>query len=77
MNWWVQIVGKSKIKIDDGGLSDSDESMNASNISKQAIRSKVQSFTPSTPPQTAAAAAAKRRKGVPRRAPTGGLLLGY
>ncbi|XP_057774078.1 protein RGF1 INDUCIBLE TRANSCRIPTION FACTOR 1-like [Salvia miltiorrhiza] len=68
---------KEKIRMDDGGASDSDESsesMNAASIHKQVVRSKVQGFTPSTPPQTAAA---KRRKGVPRRAPTGGLLLGY
>lgn len=64
--------------MDDVGASDSDESSesmnNAASIHKQVVRSKVQGFTPSTPPQTAAA---KRRKGVPRRAPTGGLLLGY
>ncbi|XP_042057040.1 protein RGF1 INDUCIBLE TRANSCRIPTION FACTOR 1-like [Salvia splendens] len=68
---------KEKMRTDDGGASDSDESfesVNAASIRKQVVRIKVQGFTPSTPPQTAAS---KRRKGVPRRAPTGGLLLGY
>lgn len=81
----LQIVGTSKnfekkmIRMDIGG-SDSDESMNGSRMHKQVIRNKVQSFTPSTPPQNAATMnyrSAKRRKGVPRRAPTGGLLIGY
>ncbi|KAL6581651.1 hypothetical protein OROMI_007574 [Orobanche minor] len=42
---------------------------------KNVIRSKIQSFTPSTPPRTAMMnfRSTKRRKGVPHRAPTGGL----
>ncbi|XP_042062831.1 protein RGF1 INDUCIBLE TRANSCRIPTION FACTOR 1-like [Salvia splendens] len=66
---------KEKMRIDEGGrASDSDESsetLTAACIHKQAFGRKAQSFTPSTPPQTAGA---KRRKGVPRRAPTGAVL---
>ncbi|KAI3471315.1 hypothetical protein Pfo_027978 [Paulownia fortunei] len=67
---------KKKIRMDIGG-SDSDECMNGSTIYKQVIRNKIQSFTPSTPPQTAMMnyRSAKRRKGVPHRAPTGGLFI--
>lgn len=63
----------------DTGGSDSDESMNGITMYKQVIRSKIQSFTPSTPPQSAMMSyrSAKRRKGVPHRAPTGGLLIEY
>ncbi|KAJ6933146.1 hypothetical protein NC651_008536 [Populus alba x Populus x berolinensis] len=39
---------------------------------------KVQSFSPSTPPPTPAShRAAKRRKGIPHRAPMGGLIIEY
>lgn len=39
---------------------------------------KVQSFSPSTPPPTAASfRTAKRRKGIPHRAPMGGLIIEY
>ncbi|KAL1565450.1 protein RGF1 INDUCIBLE TRANSCRIPTION FACTOR 1-like [Salvia divinorum] len=76
-----KVVGTSKnfdnekMRIDDGGgASDSDESsetLTAACIHKQAVGRKAQSFTPSTPPQTAVA---KRRKGIPRRAPTGAVI---
>ncbi|KAG8382496.1 hypothetical protein BUALT_Bualt05G0083300 [Buddleja alternifolia] len=36
---------------------------------------KLPSFTPSTPPSTVNYRTAKRRKGIPHRAPTGGLIL--
>ncbi|KAK4436129.1 hypothetical protein Salat_0776600 [Sesamum alatum] len=71
---------KKKIGKDVGG-SDSEESMsmNGSTKHKQVIRNKIQSFTPSTPPQTAILnyRNGKRRKGVPHRAPTGGLIIQY
>ncbi|KAL2249155.1 uncharacterized protein LOC105166840 [Sesamum indicum] len=71
---------KKKIGKEDGG-SDSEESMsmNGSTKHKQVIRNKIQSFTPSTPPRTATLnyRSAKRRKGVPHRAPTGGLIIQY
>ncbi|XP_057510454.1 protein RGF1 INDUCIBLE TRANSCRIPTION FACTOR 1-like [Actinidia eriantha] len=38
---------------------------------------KVQSFTPSTPPPTSVYRTAKRRKGIPHRAPMGGLFIEY
>ncbi|KAI3472525.1 hypothetical protein Pfo_028019 [Paulownia fortunei] len=64
---------KKKIGMEVGG-SDSEESMN-----KQVIRNKIQSFSPSTPPQSAVMnyRSAKRRKGIPQRAPTGGLIIKY
>ncbi|KAK3020317.1 hypothetical protein RJ639_046529 [Escallonia herrerae] len=61
------------------GGSDSEESSMAIGIGNagHVVRSKIQSFTPSTPPQTQAALnimrANKRRKGIPHRAPVGGL----
>lgn len=78
----LQIVGtsknleKKKIGMEVGG-SDSEESMNGRH--KQVIMNKIQSFTPSTPPQTAMMnyRSAKRRKGIPHRAPTGGLIMKY
>ncbi|KAI9125332.1 hypothetical protein K1719_003948 [Acacia pycnantha] len=40
--------------------------------------SRIQSFTPSTPPPTSASyRTAKRRKGIPHRAPMGGLIIEY
>ncbi|KAK9072867.1 hypothetical protein SSX86_009302 [Deinandra increscens subsp. villosa] len=55
-------------------VSDSDESC----ISGGHLRHRrIQSFTPSTPPPTAANfRTAKRRKGIPHRAPMGGLIIG-
>ncbi|GFQ02206.1 hypothetical protein PHJA_002364500 [Phtheirospermum japonicum] len=63
----------------DIGISDSDESMNGGTPMhyKNVIKSKIQSFTPSTPPRTAMMnfRSTKRRKGVPHRAPTGALFI--
>lgn len=40
--------------------------------------SKIHSFTPSTPPPTSTSyRIAKRRKGIPHRAPMGGLIIEY
>lgn len=58
------------------GSSDTEESMNG--ISNGSARSKIQSFTPSTPPPTAVNyRTAKRRKGVPHRSPMGGFIVEY
>ncbi|GMH19686.1 hypothetical protein Nepgr_021527 [Nepenthes gracilis] len=62
------------------GNSDSEESLNYQ--PHERIKKKLQSFTPSTPPQTAASTpanyrTAKRRKGVPHRAPFGVLTIQY
>ncbi|XP_070038451.1 protein RGF1 INDUCIBLE TRANSCRIPTION FACTOR 1-like isoform X2 [Nicotiana tomentosiformis] len=54
---------------------DSEDSYSSSNHSR---RNKVQSFSPSTPPPTSVNyRTAKRRKGIPHRAPMGGLVIGY
>ncbi|XP_028753394.1 uncharacterized protein LOC114712987 [Neltuma alba] len=57
--------------------SDREESMNGHSNGR--TRSRIQSFTPSTPPPTAMNyRAAKRRKGIPHRAPFGaGLIIQY
>jgi hypothetical protein len=77
-----KIVGTSKnfrnrkrLARSDG--SDSEESMNGAMTHKQMIRNRIQSFTPSTPPQMNYNRSAKRRKGVPHRAPTGVLIMQY
>ncbi|KAF3432641.1 hypothetical protein FNV43_RR23743 [Rhamnella rubrinervis] len=59
-----------------GKMNGSDGEESTSSISNNGnLKSKTLSFTPSTPPPTAINyRAAKRRKGVPRRAPMGGLL---
>uniref|UniRef100_A0A5B7A4S3 PLATZ transcription factor family protein n=1 Tax=Davidia involucrata TaxID=16924 RepID=A0A5B7A4S3_DAVIN len=58
------------------GRSDSEESLNG--IGQERMKNKIQSFTPSTPPQTAVNyRTAKRRKGVPHRSPMGGLVIQY
>ncbi|XP_055821231.1 uncharacterized protein LOC129889804, partial [Solanum dulcamara] len=57
--------------------SDSDDSYSSNNHGRYAIN-KVQSFIPSTPPPTSINyKTAKRRKGIPHRAPMGGLLREY
>lgn len=61
---------------------DSDSDSHSSSCShgryKNNEDNKVQSFTPSTPPPTPATyRMAKRRKGIPHRAPMGGLILEY
>ncbi|CAN4128151.1 unnamed protein product [Withania somnifera] len=64
---------------------DSEDSYSSSSSSRSRSRgrpnspvNKVQSFTPSTPPPTSLNyRTAKRRKGIPHRAPMGGLVIGY
>ncbi|KAJ9707185.1 hypothetical protein PVL29_002260 [Vitis rotundifolia] len=57
--------------------SDSEESYSSSSHGRQA-KNNVQSFSPSTPPPTAVNyRTAKRRKGIPHRAPMGGLIIEY
>ncbi|XP_038991321.1 uncharacterized protein LOC120114503 [Hibiscus syriacus] len=54
--------------------SDSEDSYSCSSLGKvKNYNNKVQSFSPSTPPPTSA----KRRKGIPHRAPMGGLVIEY
>ncbi|KAL2556542.1 PLATZ transcription factor family protein [Forsythia ovata] len=60
---------KRNICVEVGG-SDSEESING-----KVIKKKIRSFSPSTPPQTCASG--KRRKGIPHRAPTGGIIIEY
>ncbi|KAL8552861.1 hypothetical protein ACS0TY_001513 [Phlomoides rotata] len=56
--------------------SDSDASYSSSSSSHGRNSNKLPSFTPSTPPPTAANnRPAKRRKGIPHRAPMGGLTI--
>jgi len=78
-----KIVGTSKNnrkkrmrKEMDDGSSDTEGSM--SGFRNAGGRTKIQSFTPSTPPPTAASyRTGKRRKGVPHRSPMGGLIIEY
>ena len=86
-----QIVGTSKNflkrkKHQMSMASDSEDSYSSSSGShgrymktkKNNNDNKVQSFSPSTPPPTPAShRAAKRRKGIPHRAPMGGLIIEY
>ncbi|KAI5419418.1 hypothetical protein KIW84_043551 [Lathyrus oleraceus] len=62
-------------------ISDSEDSYSSScshGKLKNNIKVQVQSFTPSTPPPTSVNyRTAKRRKGIPHRAPMGGLVLQY
>ncbi|XP_059307058.1 protein RGF1 INDUCIBLE TRANSCRIPTION FACTOR 1-like [Lycium ferocissimum] len=58
--------------------SDSDDSYSSSHGRYRSAINKVQSFIPSTPPPTSVNyRTAKRRKGIPHRAPMGGLLIEY
>jgi hypothetical protein len=83
-----QIVGTSKNfqkrkKQQMSMASDSEDSYSSSSSHGQYMKTKnndnkVQSFSPSTPPPTPAShRAAKRRKGIPHRAPMGGLIIEY
>ncbi|KAI3690020.1 hypothetical protein L2E82_47994 [Cichorium intybus] len=63
-------------------MSDSEDSYSSSSHGRRGSnynsRIHIQSFTPSTPPPTAASfRTAKRRKGIPHRAPMGGLIIEY
>lgn len=56
--------------------SDSEDSYSSSSHARE--KSRVLSFTPSTPPPTSVNyRTAKRRKGIPHRSPMGGVLMGY
>ncbi|VFR02158.1 unnamed protein product [Cuscuta campestris] len=62
------------------GGSDSEESYSSSSRGRAAAQqgSRIQSFSPSTPPQTSVNyRTAKRRKGIPHRAPMGVLIIEY
>ncbi|KAL7608617.1 protein RGF1 INDUCIBLE TRANSCRIPTION FACTOR 1 [Lactuca sativa] len=61
-------------------ISDSEDSYSSSSHGRQSNHNngRTHSFTPSTPPPTAASfRTAKRRKGIPHRAPMGGLVIEY
>ncbi|XP_043695245.1 protein RGF1 INDUCIBLE TRANSCRIPTION FACTOR 1-like [Telopea speciosissima] len=77
-----KIVGTSKNfskrKQHQGRAFDEEESYSSSSCSHGSGKNKVQSFTPSTPPPTVVNyRTAKRRKGIPHRAPMGGLIIEY
>ncbi|KAK8471654.1 hypothetical protein PHAVU_003G284800 [Phaseolus vulgaris] len=58
--------------------SDSEDSYSSNSSHGKNNSNKVQSFTPSTPPPTSVNyRTAKRRKGIPHRAPMGGLVIEY
>ncbi|CAJ1931144.1 unnamed protein product [Sphenostylis stenocarpa] len=58
--------------------SDSEDSYSSNSVPGRQKNCKVQSFTPSTPPPTSVNyRTAKRRKGIPHRAPMGGLIIEY
>lgn len=61
-------------------VSDSEDSYSSNSHGRRrsSFTGRVRSFTPSTPPPTAASfRTAKRRKGIPHRAPMGGLIIEY
>lgn len=63
---------------EDSYSSSSNHKRSKSNNSNNNSNNKVQSFSPSTPPPTSVNyRTAKRRKGIPHRAPMGGLVLEY
>ncbi|KAK9271727.1 hypothetical protein L1049_002090 [Liquidambar formosana] len=69
-----KIAGTSK----NGGRKKLNGSESEESLNEMSKKSKIQSFTPSTPPPTAVNyRSAKRRKGVPHRAPMGGLIIQY
>jgi len=79
----LQIVGTSKSpqkkkKPSTAMSSDSEDSYSSNSVHGLQKNCKVQSFTPSTPPPTSVNyRTAKRRKGIPHRAPMGGLIIEY
>ncbi|MFS7942279.1 hypothetical protein Hanom_Chr06g00486521 [Helianthus anomalus] len=79
----AQIVGTSnnfvKKKHLTLAISDSEDSYSSnSRNGRKNNNIRVNSFTPSTPPPTAGSfRTAKRRKGIPHRAPMGGLVIEY
>ncbi|KAM7258446.1 hypothetical protein ACFE04_014187 [Oxalis oulophora] len=84
-----KIVGTSKNfqkkrRYQTATVSDSEDSYSSSSHGKlkkskeNFVHYKIQSFRPSTPPQTLATIrSAKRRKGIPHRAPFGGLIIEF
>ncbi|XP_071730613.1 protein RGF1 INDUCIBLE TRANSCRIPTION FACTOR 1-like [Rutidosis leptorrhynchoides] len=59
-------------------ISDSEDSYGGYGRRRNSYEDRVRSFSPSTPPlPTAGLTAAKRRKGIPHRAPMGGLVIDY
>lgn len=80
-----KIVGTSKNfqrkkKQQTAMMSDSEDSYSSSSHNNIMSANKAQSFSPSTPPPTSTSVSyrtAKRRKGIPHRAPMGGLMLEY
>ncbi|KHG03012.1 hypothetical protein F383_25875 [Gossypium arboreum] len=76
-----KIVGTSKNFIRKKKMckeTDGSDAESLNGVSNGSTKSKVQSFRPSTPPPTAVNyRTAKRRKGVPHRAPMGGLIIEY
>ncbi|GLT95269.1 hypothetical protein SLE2022_129610 [Rubroshorea leprosula] len=76
-----KVVGTSKNFRKKKMLEETDQGSDAESLNRAnngSTKSKLQSFTPSTPPPTSANyRTAKRRKGVPHRAPMGGLILEY
>ncbi|KAK1430693.1 hypothetical protein QVD17_13628 [Tagetes erecta] len=69
-----KIVGTSKHLERKSAVSDSEDSLGSTGHR----RSRVRSFTPSTPPATAGGyRTVKRRKGIPHRAPMGGLIIEF
>ncbi|XP_035549978.1 uncharacterized protein LOC108982020 isoform X1 [Juglans regia] len=77
----LQIVGTSKNfqkKKHSGAMASDSEDSYSSSSSHGLGKSKIQSFSPSTPPPTSVNyRTAKRRKGIPHRSPMGGVLMGY
>jgi len=84
-NFQKKHLPEKKRQLSSAVASDSDESYSNSNHGRQIINSgggsggnKFQSFSPSTPPPTVVNyRTAKRRKGIPHRAPMGGLIIEY
>ncbi|XVF56601.1 hypothetical protein PTKIN_Ptkin06aG0133900 [Pterospermum kingtungense] len=71
----INVMRKKQMRKETEDGSDAESLNGVSNGSK---KSKVQSFTPSTPPPTAVNyRTGKRRKGVPHRAPMGGPIIQY
>ncbi|GMI63899.1 hypothetical protein like AT4G17900 [Hibiscus trionum] len=81
-----KIVGTSKdfqkkkrqLAMASASESDSEDSYSSSSHGKLTNNEKVRSFSPSTPPPSSVSyRTAKRRKGIPQRAPMGGLIIQY
>ncbi|XP_010461104.1 PREDICTED: uncharacterized protein LOC104757637 [Camelina sativa] len=73
-------ISKRKRKDWSNNLSDSDDSYSTTSIGRLKKNDDIMnnSFTPSTPPLSAVSRRiAKRRKGIPHRAPFGGLIIEY